>query len=83
MISWFQASAFKWRRLVCRYDEGYVSEDELLSIPELAISPLASRMVQVFQNLNFKDFCRMLAAFSDRASREVGLYKSTSSRPTA
>ena len=42
----------------------------MLSIPELAISPLASRVVQVFQNLNFKDFVRLLAAFSDRASRE-------------
>ena len=44
-----------------------------MSIPELAISPLASRVVQVFQNLNFVDFCRVLAAFSDRATREEKL----------
>ena len=70
---------FNHREIQCLYKrfrsldkrhKGYISEDELLSIPELAISPLASRVVQVFQNLNFKDFVRLLAAFSDRASRE-------------
>lgn len=73
---------FNHREIQCLYKrfrsldkrhKGYISEDELLSIPELAISPLATRVVQVFQNLNFKDFVRLLAAFSDRASREEKL----------
>ncbi len=64
---------YKRFRALDKRHKGYVSEDELLSIPELAISPLASRVVQVFQNLNFKDFVLMLAAFSDRASREEKL----------
>jgi Ca2+-binding EF-hand superfamily protein len=73
---------FNHREIQCLYKrfrsldkrhKGYISEDELLSIPELAISPLAQRVVQVFHNINFKDFVRMLAAFSDRASREEKL----------
>ena len=66
-------SLYKRFRSLDKRHKGYLSEDELMSIPELAISPLASRVVQVFQNLNFKDFCRMLSAFSDRASREEKL----------
>ena len=38
-------------------------------MPELAINPLAQRMVQVFGNCNFKDFVRLLSAFSSRASQ--------------
>ena len=64
---------YKRVRSLDKRPKGYLSEDELMSIPELAISPLASRVVQVFQNLNFVDFCRVLAAFSDRASREEKL----------
>ncbi len=61
---------YKRVRSLDKRHKGYLSEDELMSIPELAISPLASRVTQVFQNLNFMDFCRVLAAFSDRATRE-------------
>lgn len=64
---------YKRFRSLDKRHKGYLSEDELMSIPELAISPLASRVVQVFQNLNFVDFCRVLAAFSDRATREEKL----------
>eukprot|EP00227_Mantoniella_beaufortii_P015893 CAMPEP_0197592236 /NCGR_PEP_ID=MMETSP1326-20131121/14982_1 /TAXON_ID=1155430 /ORGANISM="Genus nov. species nov., Strain RCC2288" /LENGTH=165 /DNA_ID=CAMNT_0043157913 /DNA_START=75 /DNA_END=568 /DNA_ORIENTATION=- len=64
---------YKRFRALDKRHKGYISEDELLNIPELAISPLAPRVVQVFQNLNFKDFVRMLAAFSARASREEKL----------
>ena len=63
---------YKRFRSLDKRHKGYLSEDELMSI-ELAISPLASRVVQVFQNLNFVDFCRVLAAFSDRATREEKL----------
>ena len=61
---------YKGFRTLDKRHKGYISEDELMSIPELAISPLAPRVTQVFQNLNFKDFCRVLAAMSDRATRE-------------
>lgn len=61
---------YKRFRTLDKRHKGYISEDELMSIPELAISPLAPRVTQVFQNLNFKDFCRVLAAMSDRATRE-------------
>ena len=61
---------YKRFRTLDKRHKGYISEDELMSIPELAISPLAPRVTQVFQNLNFKDFCRVMAAMSDRATRE-------------
>jgi serine/threonine-protein phosphatase 2B regulatory subunit len=66
-------SLYKRFRSLDKRHKGYLSEEELMSIPELAISPLASRVVQVFQNLNFKDFCAMLSSFSDRASRDEKL----------
>jgi Ca2+-binding EF-hand superfamily protein len=57
-------------RALDKKHKGFISEDELMAIPELAISPLAPRIVQMFQNQNFKDFVRMIAALSPRASRE-------------
>ena len=56
-------SLYKRFRSLDKRHKGYLSEEELMSIPELAISPLASRVVQVFQNLNFKDFCRMFRVY--------------------
>ena len=50
--------------------KGYISEDELLNIPELAINPLAPRIVQLFVNVNFKEFCRLLSLLSKNAKRE-------------
>ena len=73
---------YKRFRSLDKRHKGYLSEDELMSIPELAISPLASRVVQVFQNLNFVDFCRVLAAFSDRATREEKLDFSSGCAPS-
>lgn len=61
---------YKRFRTLDKRHKGYISEDELMSIPELAISPLAPRVTRVFQNLNFKDFCRVMSAMSDRATRE-------------
>jgi len=60
-------------RALDKKHKGFISEDELMAIPELAISPLAPRIVQMFQNQNFKDFVRMIAALSPRASREERL----------
>ena len=61
---------YKRFRTLDKRHKGYISEDELMSIPELAISPLAPRVTRVLQNLNFKDFCRVMSAMSDRATRE-------------
>ena len=50
--------------------KGYISEDELLNIPELAINPLAPRIVQLFVNVNFKEFCRLLSFLSNKSMDE-------------
>ena len=50
--------------------KGYISEDELLNIPELAINPLAPRIVQLFVNVNFKEFCRLLSLLSKNANEK-------------
>ncbi|CAL56790.1 EF-Hand 1, calcium-binding site [Ostreococcus tauri] len=64
-----QALYARFRSLDKRH-KGFLTEDELMAIPELAISPLAPRIVQMFQNQNFKDFVKMLSALSPRASRD-------------
>jgi serine/threonine-protein phosphatase 2B regulatory subunit len=51
--------------------KGYISEDELLNIPELAINPLAPRIVQLFVNVNFKEFCRLLSLLSKNADEKA------------
>lgn len=33
------------------------------AVPELAINPLVQRIVQLFENVNFKDFCLLLSNF--------------------
>ena len=53
-----------------RSDKGYLSEDEIMKIPELSINPLSSRIVRIFENVNFKEFCKNLAPFSPKASRD-------------
>ena len=60
-------------RALDKKHKGFITEDELMAIPELAISPLAPRIVQMFQNQNFKDFVRMISALSSRATREERL----------
>lgn len=40
---------------------------------ELSINPLASRIVRLLDGSNFKEFVRLLAAFSGRASQEKKL----------
>lgn len=54
-----------------RRRKGYISKGDLEMIPELAINPIGKRVTRRFQNVNFKDFCRLLSAFSQRASRET------------
>jgi len=35
-------------------EQGYVSSDELMNIPELSINPLARRLERLFDSINFK-----------------------------
>lgn len=63
-------SLYKRFRSLDRGRKGYISTEELLAIPELSINPLAHRLVRQFESVNFVDFARLLAAFSDRAPYE-------------
>lgn len=55
---------------------GTISRDEFLSIPELAMNPIASRMIAVFEGsnardqVNFKQFITTLSIFSEKESVE-------------
>jgi Ca2+-binding EF-hand superfamily protein len=62
-------SLFQRFRALDRRHKGYISGEELMNVPELAMNPLAQRVVQMFENCNFKDFVRLLSAFSQRSSR--------------
>eukprot|EP00884_Botryococcus_braunii_P015538 jgi/Botrbrau1/2668/Bobra.0203s0015.1 len=50
--------------------KGYISSDEINSIPELSINPLQKRLQYMFEDMNFKEFVRVLAPFSKRATKE-------------
>jgi Ca2+-binding EF-hand superfamily protein len=66
-------SLFARFRALDRRHKGYIGGDELLSVPELAINPLAQRVVQLLGACNFKDFVALLSAFSARGSRTDAL----------
>ncbi|KAJ3695514.1 hypothetical protein LUZ60_000891 [Juncus effusus] len=51
-----------------RNSKGYLSSDELLSIPEFSLNPLSQRLLKIVDGLNFKDFVAFLSAFSPKAS---------------
>lgn len=51
----------RFRQLDKRH-KGYITAQELQTIPELVINPLAQRVTQLFTNANFKDFVQLLAA---------------------
>ena len=38
----------------CTCVQGFISTEEFLSIPELSINPLHTRMGQIFNHVNFK-----------------------------
>lgn len=61
-------SLYKRFRTLDRRHKGYVSSEELMAVPELAINPLAQRIIQIFENVNFKDFCLLLCNFSERST---------------
>ena len=56
-----------------RRKKGYISMDEFLNIPELSINPLSQRLVTLFENVNFEDFVKLIAVFTDKASKEEKL----------
>mmetsp|Transcript_22000 Transcript_22000/g.37644 ORF Transcript_22000/g.37644 Transcript_22000/m.37644 type:complete len:180 (+) Transcript_22000:136-675(+) len=64
---------YKRFRSLDRGRKGYISGDEFLQIPELSINPIAQRVVRVFESVNFKDYIRLVAPFSQRATREAKL----------
>ncbi|KAK3251872.1 hypothetical protein CYMTET_38794 [Cymbomonas tetramitiformis] len=64
------ASLYKRFRELDKGHKGYIAADELLNVPELSLNPLAKRLTRVFENVNFKEFVALLAAFSNRASKE-------------
>ncbi|CAL8462515.1 g2048 [Coccomyxa elongata] len=57
-------------RALDRGRKGFISTEEFASIPELSINPLHTRMGQMFNHVNFKEFAYALRANSKRASRE-------------
>eukprot|EP00899_Mesostigma_viride_P003781 jgi/Mesvir1/13403/Mv16490-RA.1 len=64
---------YKRFRELDRNDSGFISPDEFLSVPEIAVNPLSHRLIRVFEMVNFKDFVLLLGAFSRAASREEKL----------
>ena len=108
---------YKRFRSLDRGRKGYISGDEFMSIPELSINPIASRLVsppcaspalhgagismaqipcladisaaeralasrappsprsqvRIYESVNFKEFVKLLSAFSARGSRDVRL----------
>lgn len=60
-------------RALDRGRKGYITADEFLAIPELSINPLAQRLVRHFESVNFKEFVKLLAPFSSRATRDMKL----------
>ena len=57
-----------------RRRKGYISKGDLEMIPELAINPIGRRVIKRFQNVNFKDFCRLLSSFSSRSSQRSRIF---------
>ena len=74
IVSALLASEDKYFRFssLDKQDKGYLSREDFLRIPELAINPLGDRIVHAFffesrsqeeEKVDFKDFVRVLAHF--------------------
>lgn len=63
-------SLYRRFRTLDRNRKGYLLGNELLDIPELSINPLNKRIAYFCDGINFKEFVRILAPYSRRASRE-------------
>lgn len=62
-------------RNIDRDSSGFVHRSELLKIPELAVNPIANRVVDMFDidkkdNINFKNFIDTLSPFSPHSSKK-------------
>ena len=57
-------------RKLDRTQKGFLTAEDLLKLPELALTNLSTRVSRVFENCNFKEFCRLLAPLSQRASAD-------------
>lgn len=58
-----------------RDEQGAISTDAFLTIPELSMNPLIMRVIRVFDtnnddNVNFRQFATTLAVFSRHAPQE-------------
>mmetsp|Transcript_13863 Transcript_13863/g.23429 ORF Transcript_13863/g.23429 Transcript_13863/m.23429 type:complete len:184 (-) Transcript_13863:231-782(-) len=67
-------SLYKRFRELDKGHKGFIASEELLSIPELSLNPLAKRIAHLFENVNFKEFVVLLATFSgNRCTQEEKL----------
>eukprot|EP00741_Cyanophora_paradoxa_P009467 tig00000144_g9171.t1 len=49
---------------------GSLSSECFLSIPELAINPLVTRFMELLDEVNFRDFVKLVWVFSQKGTRE-------------
>mmetsp|Transcript_2587 Transcript_2587/g.4547 ORF Transcript_2587/g.4547 Transcript_2587/m.4547 type:complete len:139 (+) Transcript_2587:232-648(+) len=56
-----------------RNQSGTLQAEELTLIPELAMNPLLPRIISFFENVNFKEFVRILSVFAPEANEETKL----------
>ncbi|KAH7618847.1 putative Calcineurin subunit B type 2 [Nannochloris sp. 'desiccata'] len=61
---------YKRFRSLDRGRKGFITADELLSIPELSINPLSKRLAYFYDGINFREFVKMLAPYSSKATRD-------------
>jgi len=54
LVAWVALSAVQKLKQADEREQGYVSSDELMNIPELSINPLARRLERLFDSINFK-----------------------------
>ncbi|GAA0146117.1 phosphatase modulator [Lithospermum erythrorhizon] len=55
----------------CQLDrnaKGFVSADEIMTVPEFALNSFSQRLLKMVDGLNFKDFVAFLSAFNANAS---------------
>ncbi|CAN8070268.1 unnamed protein product [Agarophyton chilense] len=56
-----------------RTHSGTLDAATLLMVPELAMNPLHPRLLDIFQNVNFRQFVTIMGAFSARADAALKL----------
>ena len=72
---------YKRFRTLDKGKRGYLQSSDLTgSIPELSINPLNKRVAYFYDGINFKEFVRILAPYSPKASPNE-MYEKRSTRP--